>query len=75
MVCCEKIPVDGLSVNPLWFVLILLILFAVVSGMDMKDEMKTEANYCEMVSLYKSSNGQYGWPDYKGNFKTNCLNR
>jgi hypothetical protein len=27
---------------------------------------KEDALYCEMVSIYKASNGQYGWPAYKG---------
>jgi hypothetical protein len=28
--------------------------------------------YCEMVKLYQTSGGEYGWPDYKQNYEENC---
>lgn len=28
--------------------------------------------YCEMVSIYQQSGGQYGWPDYRGNYNEVC---
>ena len=31
------------------------------------DELSHEQRlYCEMVQIYKESNGHYGWPDFKG---------
>lgn len=31
-----------------------------------------QATYCEMVKTFKESNGQYGWPDYRGNARRVC---
>lgn len=28
--------------------------------------------YCEMVTIYQQSGGQYGWPDYRGNYNEVC---
>lgn len=28
--------------------------------------------YCEMTKAFKNSNGQYGWPDYRGNARKVC---
>lgn len=36
------------------------------------DEQQTTGKYCEMVSLYKSTGGESGWPDYQHNFKFQC---
>lgn len=30
--------------------------------------------YCEMVTIYQQSGGQYGWPDYRGNYDEVCRN-
>lgn len=30
--------------------------------------------YCEMVAIYQQSGGQYGWPDYRGNYNEVCRN-
>ena len=31
------------------------------------DELTQEQSlYCEMVQIHKESNGNYGWPDFKG---------
>ena len=31
------------------------------------DELSQEQRlYCEMVQIHKESNGNYGWPDFKG---------
>lgn len=30
--------------------------------------------YCEMVAVYQQSGGQYGWPDYRGNYNEVCRN-
>lgn len=31
-----------------------------------------QALYCEMVQAFKQTNGQYGWPDYRGNAVEVC---
>jgi hypothetical protein len=28
--------------------------------------------YCDMVDIYETSNGEYGWPDYQGNAQKLC---
>lgn len=33
---------------------------------------KEQALYCEMTKAFKNSNGQYGWPDYRGNARKVC---
>lgn len=44
----------------------------IVSTMDYQDEVKQQSYYCEMVELYKSSDGENGWPDYKDIYQTEC---
>ncbi|BAO20644.1 hypothetical protein [Pseudomonas phage PPpW-3] len=37
------------------------------------DELdKDQSLYCEMVQTFKDTNGQYGWPDYRGNAAKVC---
>ena len=37
------------------------------------EEPRIEANqYCEMVELYQTSGGDYGWPDYKKDYEERC---
>lgn len=33
---------------------------------------ETADPYCEMVTIYQQSGGQYGWPDYRGNYNEVC---
>lgn len=30
------------------------------------------ALYCEMVETFKNTGGEYGWPDYKGTYRSDC---
>lgn len=39
---------------------------------SVSDEQQATSKYCEMVSLYKKTGGESGWPDYQRNFKTQC---
>jgi len=32
----------------------------------------TFSNYCQMVEIYKSTNGDFGWPDYKKLYSVQC---
>jgi hypothetical protein len=34
--------------------------------MDVQEEERQHAEYCEMVQLWKQSGGQAGWPAYDG---------
>lgn len=49
----------------LLFILV-LIAMGIAGEMDFEDEQLQQENYCEMVKLYKQSNGQKGWPAYNG---------
>lgn len=48
----------------------LIISFIALLGMagsdDMREEQHQVTEYCQMVELWKSSNGENGWPAYKG---------
>ena len=48
-----------------------LLMIAALSGQP--DELDQEqALYCEMVSIHKTTGGEYGWPDYKGTYQEYC---
>lgn len=47
-------------------------MIAKVSDMAYQDEQWTEDLYCEMVSLYKKSKGELGWPDYNRSYDRAC---
>lgn len=50
---------------------IVLILLALLSHQN-KQVISEHENYCEMVELFKSSNGENGWPDYKDIYGNEC---
>lgn len=37
-----------------------------MAGSEQAEEQAQRDLYCEMVQIYKDSNGQYGWPAYDG---------
>lgn len=54
-----------------WFPRIILVIFVLVlmgiaGRMDAQEEERQHAEYCEMVKLWKQTNGQAGWPAYNG---------
>ena len=54
-----------------WFPQIILVIFVLVlmgiaGNMDVQEEERQHAEYCEMVKLWKKTNGQAGWPAYNG---------
>lgn len=53
-------------------ILMVLIFLGVSSTFDKEDEKLELRNYCEMVDLFKSSDGENGWPDYKQIYDTEC---
>lgn len=44
----------------------LVIALGLVGQSDFEDEQAQADQYCEMVKLWKQTNGQQGWPAYKG---------
>lgn len=50
---------------PLAFIGI-IIAMGIAGNMDAQEEERQHAEYCEMVKLWKESNGKAGWPAYNG---------
>lgn len=46
--------------------IVLLVAFGLLGGMDKEEEERQQAEYCEMVKLWKATNGQSGWPAFNG---------
>jgi len=44
----------------------LILAFGLVGQSDFEEEQRQTDQYCEMVKLYKQTNGQAGWPAYNG---------
>lgn len=47
-------------------VLLLLALFGLAGQGDFEEEQRQVQEYCSMVELFKQTNGEAGWPAYKG---------
>lgn len=38
-----------------------------------RDELVQEQSlYCEMVTTFNNTGGEFGWPDYKGTYEETC---
>lgn len=46
--------------------LMLILAFGLMGSMDKEEEERQQTQYCEMVKLYKETNGQAGWPAFNG---------
>jgi len=46
--------------------------FVWISNSSYEDAVQAENQYCEMVAIYESSDGQHGWPPYRS--EINCKN-
>ena len=44
----------------------IIIAMGIAGGIEQEDEQRQAAQYCEMVKLWKRTNGQAGWPAYNG---------
>jgi hypothetical protein len=44
----------------------IIIAMGIVGQSDFEEEQRQHAEYCEMVKLWKQTNGQQGWPAYNG---------
>lgn len=51
-----------------------LIVAALVVGAvtDVQIAQERDAQYCDMVALYKQTRGDSGWPDYRGVYDKLC---
>lgn len=47
-------------------ILILVLAFGIVGYFDAEEEQHQQDEYCEIVKLWKQTNGQAGWPAYNG---------
>lgn len=47
-------------------VVVLIIAMGIAGNMDVQEEERQRAEYCEMVKLWEESNGKAGWPPYDG---------
>ena len=63
-------PQRSLLSIPRWQVILialgLILAFGLMGNMDKEEEERQQDQYCEMVKLYKETNGQAGWPAYNG---------
>lgn len=44
----------------------LVIAMGIVGQSDLEEAERQQAEYCEMVKLWKQTKGQAGWPAYNG---------
>ena len=45
---------------------VILLAFGIMGHFDAEDEKLQTEQYCEMVKLWKETNGQAGWPAFNG---------
>jgi len=43
--------------------------YGLIGSMDRADAEQQQDHYCEMVQLWEETNGDAGWPPYKGECK------
>lgn len=53
-------------------VLVVLILAGFAGASDLEDAQQQEQAYCENVTEWYNTDGEYGWPDYNENYSTVC---
>ncbi len=44
----------------------IIIAMSIVGQSDLEEAERQQAEYCEMVKLWKQTKGQAGWPAYNG---------
>lgn len=61
------------AADRIWLVCGFIIVAMLVNNPDEPDDLtKAETTYCEMVQQFKETNGQFGWPDYRGDAAKVC---
>lgn len=53
--------------------IVLIMMF--IGSLEEQDQAMGLENYCQMVELYKQTDGESGWPDYRNIYESNCANR
>ena len=48
-------------------------IFLYASMSDSEEALEAESDYCEMVTMHIDSDGELGWPDYKGIYSNVCV--
>ena len=43
-----------------------LAMLSIVGNMNAEDKKQERERYCEMLDIWNETDGQYGWPPYKG---------
>jgi len=43
-----------------------LAMLSIVGNMNAEDKRQERERYCEMLDIWNETDGQYGWPPYKG---------
>jgi len=43
-----------------------LAMLSSVGNMEAEDRKQERERYCEMLDIWNETNGEYGWPPYKG---------
>ena len=61
---------EGVTVNKAIMVILSVIVLMMFFGVE--DRPVLDSNYCEMVEMHIQSQGENGWPDYKGNYSEAC---
>ena len=64
-----------MSESPIALVMCLITMtFALIGAMlvIMRDSPEPVDPYCEMVGIWIETGGEYGWPDYRGSYHTEC---
>lgn len=46
--------------------LVIVVALGLVGNSDIEAAQNSRSEYCDMVKLHKETNGQFGWPAYKG---------
>ena len=54
------------------FIAAVLFVMGLLNYFSVEDRSLVDVKYCDMVSIYKQSYGENGWPDYKGNYEELC---
>lgn len=60
------------STDLLWLVCGFVVIVGLFNTSEHDSLSKEQALYCEMTAAFKNTNGQYGWPDYRGNARKVC---
>jgi len=54
------------------FVTIVAMIILVSMIEESQEHNSQQSMYCEMVSTYQETKGEYGWPDYQHNYDEVC---